>query len=160
MGQDEKTKRSVGVKMLPVVEAQLRQLIGELVDRRFAKANPIKEVQGVPVANAELLQVAGEFSADVKRQLGLLLGAIEVLLAGADFLSWDTVQALQEQRGSFQGGMQSQDLEEDNGEDENEEDEHKEEKTENNGAKDSREYSLEDCESTIKGIGHCALGFR
>ena len=140
MGQDEKTKPDVGVEKLGKAAEQLRKVVDEVVSKleyiedtgiekvsdiadqvrelarelvaqRLEKPETEKEVHGLPVADEQLLQVAGEFSKDVKRKHSLMLGAIEILLAGADFLSCDTMNSLQEQRDSLLGGMQSQSLE-------------------------------------------------
>jgi hypothetical protein len=173
MGQDEKTKPETGIEALGKAAEQLRKVVDgvvskleyvedtgiekvsdiadqvrelarELVEQRLGKTEPAKEGQALPVANEQLLQVAAEFSKDVKRQHGLMLAAIEILLAGADMLSCDCIAVLQEERGILKGGMQSQNL---NGDEDEENTE-----AENGEAKDCREYSLEDCESTIEGI--------
>jgi len=127
MGQDEKTKPDVGVeklgkaaeKLRKVVDEvvakleyvedtgiekvsdiadQVRELARELVEQRQGKAEPPKEVQGVSATDGQLRKLTGELVNNGKEVRRLMLGGIELLLAGSDMLCSDTTKHLEEER--------------------------------------------------------------
>jgi hypothetical protein len=133
MGQAEKTKPDVGVEQLDKAAEQLRALARQLVEQRLGEGKPPGEVQGVgaqkeaktvgkknpepwwkdigTLAAKDLRTLVDEVKTNIVESRAYLLGSIEVLLAGADMLSWDCIESLREERDVLQGGTQSQQLE-------------------------------------------------
>ncbi len=64
-----------------------------------------KDVGTQAVAN--MRAAADQVRANSVETKALLLGCIETMLAGTDILAWDCVEVLREERGTLQGGMQT-----------------------------------------------------
>ena len=108
----EQHKSKTGIEALDKAAAEITKLADEVLEEKVGKAGPPEDASALPLPDSRLLQMANEFSREVKRQIELMLGAIEILLAGADYLSWDTVGTLHDARGTLQGGMQTEQLKE------------------------------------------------
>ena len=112
MRSSGKHKSETGIEALDKAASEITKLADEVLEEKVGKAEPPKEAPALPLPDGRLLQMASEFSREVNRQIELMLGAIEILLAGADYLSWDTVGTLHDARGTLQGGMQTEQLKE------------------------------------------------
>lgn len=115
----EETKSEGRVEMLGKVpnparklEAELREVVNEVVDQRLTKPKPTETLDEATAISGELRRLADEVRTNSAKSRTVMLASIEILLAGADILSWDCIQALRDERGTLQGGMQSHQLEE------------------------------------------------
>jgi len=75
------------------------------------KTKPETGAEKLDKATEQLRGLANEVRTNSARSRTVMLASIETLLAGADVLSWDCINALKEERGVLQGGTQSQQVE-------------------------------------------------
>ena len=87
-----------GIEKVSDIADQVRELARELVEQRLGKAEPPKEVQGVSATDGQLRKLTGELVNNGKELRRLMLGGIELLLAGSDMLCSDTTKHLEEER--------------------------------------------------------------